>query len=71
MSPLTDRQEQILQFIRNYIREHGWSPSIREIGKAFHIASTNGIARHLQAIERKGHIVRGRGSRMIRLREAA
>jgi len=56
--PLTDRQSVILSAIQDYISEHGYPPSIREIGSIVGIKSTNGVSDHLKAIERKGHLTR-------------
>jgi repressor LexA len=56
---LTDRQEEILEYIQRYIVEQGYPPTIREIGTAFGIRSTNGVNDHLKALERKGYVSRG------------
>jgi len=53
---LTDRQQSILTFIRQYLQENGFPPTLREIGKNFGIASTFGVKRHLEALEKKGYI---------------
>src|SRR5262245_21940265 len=58
MQPLTDRQEMILQFIRDSIRERGYPPTLREIGAKMGIRSTNGVSDHLRALERKGYLRR-------------
>lgn len=55
---LTERQQAILDFIREHIRSHGMPPTLRAIGKAFNIRSTNGVNDHLRALERKGHLLR-------------
>jgi repressor LexA len=57
--PLTDRQEEILEYIQRYIEEQGYPPTIREIGTHFNIRSTNGVNDHLKALERKGYVARG------------
>src|SRR5713101_6802929 len=56
---LTDRQQQILDYIRSYIEKQGYPPSIRDIGKKMKITSTQGVVDHLNAIEKKGYIKRG------------
>jgi len=56
---LTDRQEEILHYIQRYLDENGYPPTIREIGHAFGIRSTNGVNDHLKALERKGYVARG------------
>ncbi len=58
LSHLTDRQKLIYDFLVRTVREKGYAPSIREIGSRFRIASTNGVFRHLKALEKKGYIRR-------------
>ncbi len=55
---LTDRQLEVLRFIATEIDERGYPPTIREIGEALDIASTNGVNDHLKALERKGYLQR-------------
>ena len=55
---LTARQKEIYDFLLRVIREKGYAPSIPEIGARFKIASTNGVADHLKALQRKGYIRR-------------
>lgn len=54
MKGLTDRQQQILDFISHSIGARGYPPTIREIGTHMGIKSTNGVNDHLKALERKG-----------------
>jgi repressor LexA len=56
---LTDRQREILTFIQRHIDDNGYPPTVREIGSAFGIRSTNGVADHLKSLERKGFLARG------------
>ena len=58
LSRLTDRQKLIYDFLVRTVREKGYAPSIQEIGHKFRIASTNGVFRHLKALEKKGYIRR-------------
>ncbi|HUK67030.1 MAG TPA: transcriptional repressor LexA, partial [Anaeromyxobacteraceae bacterium] len=55
---LTDRQLEVLRFIASEIEERGYPPTIREIGEALEIASTNGVNDHLKALEKKGYLQR-------------
>jgi len=65
---LTDRQEEILEFIQQFTRENGYPPTLREIGKHFQISSTFGVKRHLEALVKKGHInIESNASRGISL----
>ena len=58
MLGLTDRQLEVLRFIAREIDERGYPPTIREIGEALDIRSTNGVNDHLKALERKGFLSR-------------
>jgi repressor LexA len=58
MNRLTDRQLEVLRFIARQIEEAGYPPTIREIGEALDIRSTNGVNDHLKALERKGYVER-------------
>ncbi|MBI3680793.1 MAG: repressor LexA [Acidobacteria bacterium] len=63
---LTPRQQAIFDFVLEFRRRHGCSPSIPEIQRAFEIRSPNGVVGHLHALEAKGYIRHGqRGSRQI------
>jgi repressor LexA len=55
---LTDRQQEILNFITSSITERGYPPTLREIGLHFGIRSTNGVNDHLRALEKKGFLQR-------------
>jgi len=57
---LPPRQKQVLEFIREFLGKHGYPPTIRQIGAGLGIASTNAVAEHLAALERKGAISRDR-----------
>src|ERR1043165_3014766 len=58
MRGLTDRQQQVLSYIRQSIVERGYPPTLREIGNFMGIRSTNGVNDHLRALERKGFLTR-------------
>lgn len=62
---LTKRQEAILRFIIESIRDYGYPPTIAEIGEEFGISSTNGVNDHLIALEKKGYIERTSKARGI------
>jgi repressor LexA len=57
--PLSDRQKRMLGFIREYLSEHGYAPSIREIAATEH-TSTAPIAYNLGQLERLGYLEIGR-----------
>lgn len=58
---LTERQKQLLNFLRDYQREHGVMPSTREIQRHFGFASQTAAMSHLRALEKKGVIQRHAG----------
>lgn len=58
MQGLTERQQQVLHYIRQSISERGYPPTLREIGAHMGIRSTNGVNDHLRALERKGYLTR-------------
>lgn len=56
MEKLTERQKQLLDFIKETVAASGMPPTVAEIAVAMGVSSTNGIRQHLQALERKGAI---------------
>ncbi len=58
MEALTERQEELLNYIKDHILIHGYPPSIREMCDHMGIRSTNGVNDHLKALVRKGYISR-------------
>ena len=55
---MNDRARDILSFIQRFTRDKGFPPTIREIGEAFEISSTNGVRYYLQILEREGLLKR-------------
>ena len=53
---LTARQQETLQIIEDSVRDRGVSPSLREIGRALGVTSTNGVSEHVRALQKKGYI---------------
>ncbi|WP_250038460.1 transcriptional repressor LexA [Paractinoplanes maris] len=67
--PLSKRQRQIFSMIREWIDQHGYPPTIREIGAAVGLDSPSSVAHQLKVLEDRGYIRRGaRGSRAIDVR---
>lgn len=58
MRGLTPRQYEVLEYIRQSIRDRGYPPTLREIGSHMGIKSTNGVNDHLRALENKGFLTR-------------
>jgi repressor LexA len=53
---LSDKQRQILNTIENYIKENGYSPSVREIGELVGLRSSSTVHRYLEKLKSKGYI---------------
>jgi repressor LexA len=53
-SPLTARQQEIWQFLVDYVDRHGYPPTVREIGEAVGLASPSTVHAHLANLERAG-----------------
>ena len=67
---LTKRQADLLAFIRDYLAEHGHSPSFEEMQIALELAGKSSIAKLVSALENRGHITRRRyEARSIELME--
>ena len=55
---LTKKQKQILDYLREFLDRHGYSPSMEEIAAHFHLRSLNAVYKHLKALENRGFIRR-------------
>lgn len=62
MENLTKRQNEILNYIKEYIVQHGYPPTIREIGADLGISSPATTHAHLSNLEKKG-VIRKQGSK--------
>ena len=55
---LTQRQREVFDFIRGYVRDHGYPPAVRDIGRALGLASPSTVHAHLSKLERAGLVRR-------------
>jgi repressor LexA len=55
---LTDRQREIYDYLTRYVDDHGYPPTVREIGEAVGLASPSTVHAHLANLERAGLIKR-------------
>lgn len=62
MEKLTARQQMVFDFITAHLEEHGYPPTLREIGEHLGVSGTLGVMKHLDALERKGLIHKTAGS---------
>jgi repressor LexA len=55
---LTDRQQEIYEYVVDYVDEHGYPPTVREIGEKVGLASPSTVHAHLANLERAGYLRR-------------
>jgi repressor LexA len=66
--PLTPLERKVYHYLIDFLAEHTYQPSVREIGQRFQIRSTKTVAAILQSIADKGYIERAPGrSRGVKL----
>ena len=58
MQPLTKRQREILNYLNEFIEQHGYAPSLEEIGRRFGLSSLATVHKHLTNLQDKGFIRR-------------
>ena len=58
MLPLTKRQREILDYLNEFIAQHGYAPSLEEIGRQFSLSSLATVHKHLTNLQEKGFIRR-------------
>ena len=58
MQPLTKRQREILDFLNSFIEQHGYAPSLEEVGRRFGLSSLATVHKHLTNLQDKGFIKR-------------
>jgi repressor LexA len=62
MEPLSPRQKDVLEYLREFLDSHGYPPTLREIARHLDISGTVAVVRHLEALEKKGWIRRQPGA---------
>src|ERR1700682_6787142 len=58
MATLTKRQKQLIDYLNDYISEHGYAPTLAEVGAYFGLSSLATVHKHLHSLEQKGFIKR-------------
>jgi repressor LexA len=62
MSARTQRQQEILDYITNFIERQGYKPSYQQIARHFRIKSKSAVSKHVKALEKQGLISRQTGN---------
>lgn len=71
INELTGMQRKIYLYLKDYVEEHNYAPSVRDICSAVGLTSTSTVHGHLTRLENKGFIKRGTGkSRAIEIDDA-
>ena len=66
MGNLTPKQQKIYDFIQSFTAEHGYPPSVREIGAAMGLKSPSTVHFHLKGLEEAGMIIKAEGKTRLR-----
>jgi len=70
MADISNARLRILNFIRNFLRDRGYAPTVRDIAKGCSISTPSVVQHHLNMLERQGYIYRDpQVFRSIRLAE--
>lgn len=56
---MSEKQKEILEIIKTFIKENGYSPTVREICRLSNLKSTSAVHRHIKNLKAKGHITSG------------
>jgi SOS-response transcriptional repressor LexA len=74
-APATERQLAILEIIKQFTKERGFSPTLRELAEITGIKSSNGVEDHLKRLRKRGLVTwekyKSRTLRVVDLEEAA
>ncbi|MBV8818536.1 MAG: transcriptional repressor LexA [Acidobacteriaceae bacterium] len=56
---LTKRQKEVLDFVADFVEEHGYSPSYEELAQGLNLASLATVHKHIQALQSRNYLRRG------------
>jgi repressor LexA len=72
--PLTPTERKVYHYLLDFLSEHTYQPSVRDIGREFQIKSTKTVSELLQSLAKKGYIERdpsrSRGVRLLGFQSA-
>jgi repressor LexA len=67
MKELNEKEQQVLNFVQEYLQDNGYPPSVRDICKKFGFASPRSGQKYLEALEAAGYIEKSNKSRGLKL----
>lgn len=56
--PLTKRQHQVIQHLRDYQAEFGYMPTLAEIARDLELSAPSTVFEHIRYLEKKGYVIR-------------
>lgn len=66
---LTKRQKEVLDFVREHVGQHGYAPTLQEIGSRFGLSSPATVYKHVEQLVQKGYLRKaphqGRGIQLV------
>ena len=71
MHTLTPKQEQALDHLKEFIGEHGYSPTLKQIGRRVGLRSLSTVHKHVTALQEAGLLTKEKNKRGFRLTDKA
>jgi repressor LexA len=68
---LTPKQQSFLQFIKKFLKQNGYAPTLQDMAAHFRLSSLGTVQQYLEALEEKGYIERSSKARGLKLIEKA
>ncbi|MGD2245424.1 MAG: transcriptional repressor LexA, partial [Candidatus Aminicenantes bacterium] len=59
---LTEKQKEVLEAIESFILAHGYSPTVRQLGRRLDITNPSAVFKHILSLEKKGYLKREKGA---------
>ena len=69
MESLTPKQKKVYQFIKEFLKQQGYAPTLQDMAEHFQLSSLGTVQQYLDALETKGYIERSSKARGLRLVE--
>ncbi|MEY4616588.1 MAG: hypothetical protein RJB66_1548 [Pseudomonadota bacterium] len=67
MESLTPKQQKFYQFIKEFLKEQGYAPTLQDMAEHFELSSLGTVQQYLDALESKGYIERSSKARGLKL----
>jgi repressor LexA len=67
---LTPKQQSFLQFIKKFLKQNGYAPTLQDMAEHFRLSSLGTVQQYLEALEEKGYIERSSKARGLKVLES-